>query len=230
MTAEFDQYAKNYQEVLNESVGITGFDGDHFVKAKLEKLASLYPELCTKYFQFLDFGCGSGKSGHHIFKYFPNVHYTGTDPSPEMIKQARESKILQAEFFEIDSTDWKKKSYDLIFAACVFHHIDPQQHHANIDTLTNLLTSDGHLVIYEHNPLNPFTRRIFNQCEFDQDATLISPNRLLTLMRRTGLENRQRIYTTFFPKFLNKLRPMEDHLGWLPLGGQYLVTGTKLKP
>ena len=35
-------------------------------------------------------------------------------------------------------------------------------------------------------------------------------------------------YTTFFPKILSPLNSLDPLLGWLPLGGQYIVTGQKI--
>lgn len=34
-------------------------------------------------------------------------------------------------------------------------------------------------------------------------------------------------YTTFFPQFLGRLKPLERWLGWCPAGAQTFTVGTK---
>ena len=96
-----------------------------------------------------------------------------------------------------------------------------------IDKLFTLLNMEGRMVIWEHNPINPFTQKIVKDCPFDQDAVLVPSRLLKEQFNRVALSNVQIIYTTFFPKFLSILNFMDPFLGWLPLGGQYLVKGQK---
>ena len=65
-------------------------------------------------------------------------------------------------------------SFDVVFAMCVWHHIPPNQWTNFISELSRVLSQEGLLLVYEHNPLNPLTRRVVSRCAFDKDAVLLS--------------------------------------------------------
>lgn len=222
---EFDQYSKKYNSLVDEAVGVTGFDTGHFVTAKLEKLRKLFPGLAHAPANFLDFGCGTGNLYEHFHDYFPAASYVGTDLSDEMVRQAQSKFPNSNAFFEIHSAGWKQSRFDIIFASCVFHHIPPPRHKKILKELSDLLTGRGKLILWEHNPLNPFTRWIVHQCPFDEDAVLIPPGKIKRMFREIPLARVQLLFTTFFPNSLRFLIPLEPFLEWLPLGGQYLIMG-----
>lgn len=227
MSESFDSYSKNYTELVNDAIRHTGYDADNLVSAKLHKLKNLFPSLSEKPFRLLDFGCGVGNLYGHVRNFFPQVIYTGVDPSKDSILKARSRFPDNTDFQEHNSPEWENLGYDLIFSAGVFHHIPHNEHGKIIDKLSSLLNPEGRLVIWEHNPINPFTQKIVKDCPFDEDAVLVPSSTLENHFNRVSLSNVQVIYTTFFPKFLSTLNFMDPFLGWLPLGGQYLVKGQK---
>jgi len=227
MPESFDSYSKNYNELVNKAIRHTGYDTDNLVFAKLHKLKTLFPTLSKNSFQMLDFGCGVGNLFGHLSEFFPNTVYTGVDLSKDSLKKARSRFPANVNFQEYDSPEWGNLKYDLIFSAGVFHHIPHTDHTKIINKLYSLLNSGGKLVIWEHNPLNPVTQKIVKDCPFDKDAVLIPPKTLKEYFNGVPLSNIQIIYTTFFPKFLSFLNFLDPHLGWLPLGGQYLIIGQK---
>tara|TARA_B100000686_G_C16614077_1_gene875421 strand:+ start:319 stop:1005 length:687 start_codon:yes stop_codon:yes gene_type:complete len=227
MPESFDSYSKNYNELLNQAIRHTGYDTDNLVSAKLHKLKTLFPSLSQKPFQLLDFGCGVGNLFGHLKKFFPNAVYTGADLSKDSIEKARSRFPIDTNFQEYDSPEWGRLHYDLIFSSGVFHHIPHPDHVKIINKLCSLLNPGGKLVIWEHNPLNPVTQKIVKDCPFDKDAVLIPSKTLKNHFNQVALSNIRIIYTTFFPKFLSALNVLDPYLGWLPLGGQYLITGQK---
>ena len=227
MPESFDSYSKNYNELVNKAIRNTGYDADALISAKLHKLKTLFPTLSKKSFQLLDFGCGVGNLFGHLEEFFPNTVYTGVDLSKDSLKKARSRFPANTNFQEYDSPKWGNLKYDLIFSAGVFHHIPHTDHTKIINKLYSLLNSGGKLVIWEHNPLNPVTQKIVKDCPFDKDAVLIPSKILKEHFNGVPLSNVQIIYTTFFPKFLSFLNFLDPYLGWLPLGGQYLITGQK---
>ena len=82
-------------------------------------------------------------------------------------------------------------------------------------------------MIYEHNPYNPLTRYAVKTCPFDENAVLLRKNEVKKLLENTGLQTIIEEYRVFFPKLLKILRPSEQYLKWLPLGGQYFVVAKK---
>jgi hypothetical protein len=78
-------------------------------------------------------------------------------------------------------------------------------------------------MVYEHNPFNPLTVRVVNNCPFDANAKLIRASVMAKRCRDAGFREVKVKYRVFFPGFLRALRFAEGLLSWLPLGGQYYV-------
>ena len=76
---------------------------------------------------------------------------------------------------------------------------------------------------FEHNPYNPVTRRIVSNCPYDEDAVLLKPSELRTLLSGAGLSVQRQAYCLFVPPRFGRLAACEAALGWLPLGGQYWI-------
>ena len=227
MPQSFDSFSKSYNKIVDDAIRQTGYDTESLVSVKLQKIANLYPDLTENKFSLLDFGCGVGNLFGHVKEFFPNAVYTGVDPSIGSIKKACARFQDKTAFQEYDSKEWKTRKYDLIVSAGVFHHIPHIEHSRVIEKLNSFLNPNGKLVIWEHNPLNPVTQKIIRDCPIDEDAVLVSSKNIKILFERASLSNIKISYTTFFPKFLSGLNFMDRFLGWLPLGGQYLVTGQK---
>ncbi len=228
MPESFDSFSQNYNKVINDAIRQTGYDTESLVSYKLKKIASVFPDLIDKKFRLLDFGCGVGNLYGGILKIFPNSIYTGVDPSRNSIIKARSRFQENKTFQEYECLEWKSTKYDLIFSAGVFHHIPHNQHFEIIKKLFSLLNKNGRLVIWEHNPLNPITQKIVKDCPIDKDAVLVSPKNIKKLFESVSLSEINISYTTFFPKFLSPLNCIDPLLKWLPLGGQYVVTGKRI--
>jgi SAM-dependent methyltransferase len=120
--------------------------------------------------------------------------------------------------------------FDLVIASCVFHHIPPESRQMAIRYCYSRLRKGGHFIIFEHNPINPVTRRLVKNCPFDADAVLLSMRETIARMRNEHLIVDESSYCLFFPQPLAALRPLEKYLGWLPVGGQYFVCASNSKP
>ncbi len=228
MNAEFDKYSQTYRSALESAVQSTGFDMDHFVTAKLEKLRRINPDLAGTDFDFLDYGCGPGNLCKDFNDYFPRGRYCGVDASEQMIRQGQNVHNGKGEFFDLTSADWKQKNFDLAFAAGVFHHILPAERPQVVAEIFARCKPSGRFVVWEHNPWNPFTQKVVRDCEFDQDAILLSSINLERLLKGAGFSQVRTVFVTFFPKALARLIPLESYLEWCPLGGQYATIAQKL--
>jgi len=227
MKITFNRYAKTYQEIINKNLKITGFDASYFTISKIQKIKDLSLEIRFKPIRILDFGCGIGNFCIGFKEYFPKASYVGVDIAPEMIKEARQKYAEYGDFYEGDSSEWKAEPFDIIFSSGTFHHIPNDDHEVIIKKLVSLLKPSGNIYIWEHNPLNPITQRLVKGCVLDHDAVLVSSKRMKGLLRRAQLLSVQVIYTTFFPRILSSLIPLESYLEWLPLGAQYIAIGKK---
>ena len=224
----FNYYTKTYQQVINDNLKITGFDASYFAISKIRKLKDLNPAIRFEPIRILDFGCGIGNFCLGFKEYFPKASYVGVDIASEMIKQARKKYAEHGEFYESGSSEWKTTPYDIIFSSGTFHHIPHDEHEAIIKELASLLKPSGKIYIWEHNPLNPITRKLVNDCVLDEDAVLVAPKKIRRLYHRAQLNSVQIMYTTFFPKFLGLLIPLEPCLESLPLGAQYIAIGANI--
>jgi hypothetical protein len=101
-----------------------------------------------------------------------------------------------------------EKKYDIIFSSGTIHHILHDEHENILKELVSVLTSFGKIFIWEHNPINPITRKLVKDCPLDQNAILINPKKMKDMLCRVQLNSVKIIYTSFFPRFLSFLAPL----------------------
>ena len=217
---KFDACANDYERLHAENVSVTGEQTDYFAQYKVECLTrkGLGPGA-----QLLDFGCGIGNVTSKLAERYPNV--TGYEPSVLSAEKCR-SRVPKANIFhEIDAVSDAR--FDAAILSCVLHHVQPPERPALLEQVLRTLKPEGRVFVFEHNPLNPLTRRAVASCAFDDDAVLLWPWETKTLLRSCGFRSVELDYIVFFPRPLAFLRGMEQKLWWLPAGAQQLVVGTK---
>jgi SAM-dependent methyltransferase len=220
---EFDRFAHDYDRVLAGSLAGAADEGERFAEYKVGEMALQIAASTPR--RILDFGCGVGRSLRFLARYFPDAHVHGYDPSPVSLEQAR-VRVPEAELVT-DSALLPTAFFDAILVANVFHHIPTAQRAAAMATCGRVLAPGGSLFIFEHNPLNPVTRRVFDRCPFDVGAVMLPRPEVVALGRRAGLAITRSAYTLFLP-FSNRgwLRA-QRLLSWLPAGAQYYVQFAK---
>lgn len=218
----FDTFAKNYTDILSRQLGFFEEDNLYFAEYKIAKLKNLI-QFSPK--NILDFGCGIGRSTSFLTQHFPEAHIYGCDVSEQSLIEAKKS-LHSADFFLTADLLIKQNTFDLIFVSNVFHHIRPGERLNTLNMLTKSATAGGSIVIFEHNPYNPVTRHLVKICPFDHDAILLKPKELKLLFKDAGIQNIHLEYTLFFPSFLKRLRFLEKYLSFIPLGGQYVMSGS----
>jgi len=112
-------------------------------------------------------------------------------------------------------------SFDVVFFACVLHHVAHSEHPGLLAEAHRVLQPGGSLVVFEHNPYNPLTVHAVNTSPLDANAVLLTPSSLRRSAERAGFQPGVLRYCMFFPRALRALRPLERGLHWLPLGAQY---------
>lgn len=147
--------------------------------------------------------------------------------SGESIRLATESHGDEATFRAIEGTrlPHEDESFDVVMAACVFHHIPPVERAHWISEIRRVLKPGGHVFVFEHNMLNPLTLKTVRDCSFDEDAILLPRSELMGLVRQAEFDDAGCRYIVFFPHLLGFLRPLEPAMGWIPFGAQYVVHG-----
>jgi SAM-dependent methyltransferase len=219
--AEFDQYAHSYEDMHAAHITLSGESPDYFAIYKQKLLERLLGKGFSQ--PVLDFGCGIGNLTRFLTQSFPVVH--GYDPSSDSAELARK-RAPGATFFD-DTEALPKNHYGAAVLANVLHHVPPANRPRLLNIVAGTLALGGKLVIFEHNPLNPLTRRVVAACPFDENAELLFPWMTKKLLRGAGLKKTALDYIVFFPHGLARMRPLEPRLAWLPLGAQVCAWGTK---
>ncbi len=222
MAAKFDAYAKDYETLHANSITASGEQPGYFSEYKVDCLARLVGSDFDE--PVLDYGCGVGALTHRLCTRYREVY--GFDPSAKSLAEAR-ARGDHAIFCD-DSQTLPRAHFGIVVLANVLHHVPPPQRAELVSRLCELLRpGHGRLVVFEHNPYNPLTRRAVAQCEFDDDAILLAPGELVHLLRQCNFTCVWRRFIVFFPRPLAALRPIEPWLGWLPAGAQMMVVGTR---
>ncbi|MEO5757429.1 MAG: class I SAM-dependent methyltransferase [Mesorhizobium sp.] len=229
LEAEFDQFAREYQEQHAASIRLSGEAPDFFAKYKIDDVAATLARSGVKPRRILDFGAGVGNSLGHMKAAFPDSEIVLLDPSQESLDIARKRFPGQAEFkqFDGETIPYQDGSFDLAFAACVFHHIPENLQVGLLREIGRVLAKGGSFFVFEHNPWNPLTTHAVRNCAFDENAVLITSREMRARMAEAGLTDTRIVYRIFFPRLLARLRPLERLLTSIPAGAQYFAHAVK---
>lgn len=226
---DFDEFANDYRSIHTDNVKIIGADSFYFAEHKVQQLVE--SEAQSTGLKMLDIGCGDGATELFIHNYLPSWKVEAIDISEKSITRATEKKIPNAVFSMYDGSviPFSDNNFDIVFIAAVMHHIDFSLHATLLKEIYRVLKPGGRLYLFEHNPLNPVTRYLVNTCVFDKDAKLLGYNYSNKLLKDASFRNIEKKFILFFPRsgILAKLIKLEDKLGWLPLGGQYMYKAQK---
>lgn len=214
---DFDLYTEEYNLLLQQQTGFFSSNEEYFARYKVGLVRE---HLGFEPQRVLEFGCGIGRNIPFLRQAFREAHITGSDISAKSLEVARKNNP-GIEFRP--EPDDRLDEFDLIFIAGVFHHIPISEREAVARTIYSRLSPGGHVFVFEHNPYNPVTRRIVDNCPYDEDAVLLKPAELMGLFKKSGYLLQGMGFSLFFPPRFRGLLLLERYLGWLPLGGQYWV-------
>jgi ubiquinone/menaquinone biosynthesis C-methylase UbiE len=226
--AEFDRFASKYAQQHESSVALSGEEPEYFAEYKIADLVRVCELNRLAPARILDFGAGIGNSLAPMQRAFPDARISGIDVSAESLevcrKVAREGTELRC--YDGKTIPFSDGEFDIVFTACVFHHIPAAEHVALLREIRRVLTREGKFVLYEHNPWNPLTVHAVRTCPFDENAVLIAAPEMVRRLRSAGFARVERRFRVFFPRMLSALRPLEWSLSPVPLGAQYMLVGT----
>ena len=207
--AEFDEFAKQYENSVDQSVSFTGRDSAFFARRKVEILEDIVrPGLGSlQGLNLLDVGCGTGTTDRYLAPRVRNLH--GVDISEEMLVKA-ERNVPKGTYSHYDGKNlpFDGGTFDVVVAICVLHHVPVSMRPELVRDMVRVARPGGIVAIFEHNPLNPLTRHAVNTCELDEDAVLL-PSREAADLLKTAAE----------------IEPCVPLLPLLPIGGRSGVFG-----
>jgi SAM-dependent methyltransferase len=141
-----------------------------------------------------------------------------------MVERAREANPnVSYSVYDGARLPYDAASFDLTFAICVLHHVDPPERPVFAAEALRVTRPGGLVAVLEHNPINPLTRRVVSRCEFDEGVELLGIRETRRLLIEAGASPVASRYMVFFPWHAELFRHAEKALGLVPLGAQYVV-------
>ena len=226
---DFDAYGLDYRAAIERAIAFSGADHSFFTRAKVRALLDLTARRVgnPRELSFLDLGCGPGETDRLLKDQVGNL--TGADSSTAMVEAAREQNPW-ATYHAVSANEalpLEDASFDVCFAICVLHHVDPPGRPALLAEMARVTRPGGVVAVFEHNPFNPVTRRAVAGCEFDRDAVLLTRGEAERLLANAGLSAVEGRYTIFFTRDSARLQRVERLLSRVPLGAQYVVWASR---
>jgi SAM-dependent methyltransferase len=222
--AEFDRFARSYEQDLAKSLAATGEGREFYAQKRIDWTAHCIGSLGCSVKRILDYGCGDGANAPMLAASFHADHVLGVDLSEESIAVASKANSGNHGLEFLCTAKWTPDgTFDLAFTNGVFHHIPPDERPQCLQAIRRALRPGGLFAFWENNPWNPGTQYVMSQCVFDEHAVKISPRAAKQMLARAGFAILRSDSLFYFPRPLSFLRPAETWLHALPLGGQYWV-------
>src|SRR5215475_3162564 len=147
--AEFDKFADEltYREMRTRNISASGESPDFFDEYKVRDAALALEAVGRSPQRILDFGSGVGNSVPYFRKYFPDAALTCADVSARCLDLARARHPGRERYAQIvdDRLPLADGAFDMVFSACVFHHIDHAAHARWLAELHRVATEGGTL-------------------------------------------------------------------------------------
>jgi SAM-dependent methyltransferase len=229
LSSGFDSRAGGYREAVERSIAFSGAGHEVFTQIKARELL----ELCRRRvgdpgsLAFLDVGCGPGETDRALAGSVGSL--AGADSSEAMARAAAELNPW-AEYAHADATrrlPYDDATFDVSFTICVLHHVDPPDRPRFVAEMARVTRPGGVVAVFEHNPLNPLTRRAVAGCEFDRGVRLLGRRACASLLRDGGLAEPRTAYVVFFRSDSEIRQRIARRLRRIPLGAQYAVSARR---
>jgi SAM-dependent methyltransferase len=223
MKPEFDDYAGNYDDALNQGLSLSGESKGYFAHGRVRWLAARLADLGAQPSRVLDYGCGTGGTSPELLEQLHARMVVGVDASRESLDVARKAHTDPRLQFKAMSDLKPAGEFDVVYCNGVFHHVDPGQRLDALGYVHRSLSAGGYFGLWENNPWNPGTRLVMRRIPFDRDAKLLSPPHARKLLARAGFEVLRTDFLFLFPRALSALRLLDAVLARVPAGAQYMV-------
>lgn len=224
----FDDYVDSYKNEIQSSIDFIGQDVDFFLNVKAELLLKLAEKNLgsTANIKALDIGSGVGLIDKLLQPKIKDLH--GIDIEEGVVEKAKKNNpSVNYKIYDGTKIPFDDNTFDLTFAINVMHHVPPDLWENFTNEMYRVLKPGGIAAVFEHNPVNPLTRKVVRECEFDKDAVLLKHNKIKSLMQGAKLEVIDDSYIIFFPFKGGFFRSIETLIGWMPLGAQQYVAAKK---
>ena len=174
----FDRIAGEYDESLPPHVV------EHYLSKRVAFVRAHCPPGPT-----LDVGCGTGILAERLAR--AGYEMTGVDPSQGMLDVLTE-RAPSVTAVRGSGTDlpFEDDSFALVLSVATLHHIaDPGAVRRTLSEMVRVTRPDGRLLIWDHNPLNPYWRVIMSRVPQDDGSErLVGDREIVEGLEAAGAE------------------------------------------
>jgi SAM-dependent methyltransferase len=228
MSSTFDRSAPTYGEDVQASIDFAGAEHDYYLRRKADVLVDLARRRVgdPATLSVLDVGAGVGAMDAHLIDRFSRV--IACDPSIMSITQAARD-IAAADVIAADGGRLPVRDgmADIVVAVNVLHHVEPDSRDDVVAEMARVVRPQGLVVVFEHNPLNPLTRRSVANCAFDDGVELLGRREIRRRLASAALTKVEARYVIFTPFDVGWQHRVERRIGRLPLGAQHFIASRK---
>lgn len=223
---EFDRYKESYDDAVNRAIAFSGQKAESFTRAKAgDLLRTIVSHFSSpRQLSLLDVGCGIGN--YHPFLTPVVGSISGVDVSRACIAKAQErNPVVSYTVYDGNQLPYRDQQFDVTFCVCVLHHVLPERWTQFVGEMRRVTRAGGMVVVYEHNPRNPLTRKVVRDCDFDRDAVLLTMAQTRQLLTAAGCSDVETSSILTLPPMGWLVERLDGLFAKLPLGSQYRAIG-----
>ena len=123
----------------------------------------------------LDVGAGTGLLAERLSDHGLGV--VALDPFPQMLGQLQRRRLeIQTVVAHGDDIPFPDDAFDLAYSVAVMHHIaEPTRVRRTLSEMVRVTRPGGHILIWDHNPLNPYWSLLMRRVPQDTGAERLVP-------------------------------------------------------
>lgn len=191
----FDEVAEFYDRIFPEHIH------EYYISKRVNLIREICPDTNIK---ILDIGCGTGTLIYRLSKYGYDVW--GIDISEKMVEIANKKIQGRVRKGDVLKTDFQDNSFDLVMAIVMLHHLGNYKKVKNaIKEMARIVKTFGIILIWEHNPLNPYWYLLMKKVPQDTGKEKLLPvNIIVKFLQENGIIVKKIIKCGLVPEFVPK--------------------------
>ena len=190
--ALYDHVAHDYDQVFSPHVA------EHYLRKRTALVRELLPDGGT----VLDVGCGTGALAGWIQRAGYDV--VGVDASAGMLAEALDRGVGAVYAAYSTALPFADGTFDLALSVATMHHLEtPERVAATIAEMGRVVRSGGYVLVWDHNPLNPYWPILMKRVPQDHgDERLVRIWEILEATRLAGLRPERAARSGLMPDFM----------------------------
>jgi SAM-dependent methyltransferase len=171
----FDRIADEYDDALPPHVV------EHYLVKRVRYISAHCPPG-----RVLDVGCGTGVLAGRLARAGFTV--TGVDPSQGMLRVLAGSEPAVGGLRGVGSAlPFEDDTFDVTITVAALHHVaEPAAVRATLMEMVRVTRPDGRIVVWDHNPRNPYWKHLMARVPQDDGSERLIPEEEIVAALRAG--------------------------------------------